>query len=257
MSLEATAHSAHDEHLAHQFEDMPQQNDAYLVGMWAFLVTEIMFFGALFTAYMIYRFTYPHTFLDAHRELDVPLGAINTFVLLTSSLFVALGVRAAQLGNRRGVLLWLSLTLLCAFGFLGIKAVEYSHKFEHNLVPGPNFRYEGKLPTQPDRGLVDTPAVQQGVDVGGPMIGAVRLGSGQMQAQSVQMFFGLYFVMTGLHALHVIVGILVIGTAVLLVARRHKSVQYFMPIELIGLYWHFVDIVWIFLFPLFYLIPQG
>jgi len=224
MSVEV-AHEAHGHPLKHHhFEDLEQQNESYVVGMWTFLVTEIMFFGALFLAYTIYRHENPAVFIDAgHRYLNVWLGGTNTVVLLTSSFFMAVGVYHAQKGNRQYQLVFLGLTLLCAFGFLVIKGFEWSAEFRENHLPGPYFQYESKGEVIP--------------------------------VQKAQLFFCLYFAMTGLHAFHVIIGILVIGTLWLMVLRRHPSVQYYMPVEMAGLYWHFVDIVWIFLFPLFYLIP--
>ena len=206
--------------VSHQFEDIEQQNESYIVGMWTFLATEVMFFGGLFLAYTVYRWKYPGVFYEGHRLLDLRLGLVNTTILLTSSLFMALAVHYAQLRHRRMQLLMLGLVLLCAFAFLGIKAVEYAAKFEHHLVPGAGFQQAGP------------------------------------NAEQLQLFFGLYFAMTGLHGVHVVVGILVLGTILLLTAVRHPSVRDHIPIELAGLYWHFVDIVWIFLFPLFYLIPR-
>lgn len=226
MSIEV-AHEGHvhghDPLLAHQFEDMAQQNESYIVGMWTFLVTEIMFFGALFLAYTIYRSKSPGVFYEiSHEHLDVWKGGINTVVLLTSSYFMALAVYNAQKQNRGKQLMWLALVILCSFGFLGIKAMEWTVKFQEHHVPGPYFHY----------------------------------GSAYFPDFKAQMFFCLYFAMTGLHAVHVILGILVMAILFVLIHRRHQTVKYYMPVEMAGLYWHFVDIVWIFLFPLFYLIPK-
>jgi cytochrome c oxidase subunit 3 len=217
-----SVHAAHGaEGVSHQFETIEQQNESYLVGMWSFLVTEIMFFGGLFLAYVIYRLSFQATWYEAHKKLDVNMGLLNTFILLTSSLFMALGVRAAQLKERKKAMGWLCLVLLCAFGFLVVKYIEYSAKFEHHLFPGPNFHWEGANPGQ------------------------------------AQMFFNFYFAMTGLHGIHVAIGILVIGALVVFMAIKHPCVEDYMPTEMTGLYWHFVDIVWIFLFPLYYLMPKG
>ncbi len=217
------AHS-HDHHgpLHHQFEDLDQQNEAYLVGMWAFLVQEVMFFGALFLTYTLMRWQYPMDWYFAHNELDWKLAGFNTFNLLLSSFFAAMGVRSAQLKDRKGVLLWLGGVLLCCLVFLGIKYVEYALKWEHHLVPGPSFFYQGEA----------NPGV-------------------------AQMFFGLYFAMTGLHGIHVAVGLIVFGILWLMWYFRKTIVtEDYMPTEMCGLYWHFVDLVWIFLYPLFYLIPH-
>jgi cytochrome c oxidase subunit 3 len=207
--------------LHHQFEDIEQQNESYVVGMWVFLVTEVMFFGAMFLAYVLYRWKYQATFFEAHEHLDVRMGTFNTVVLLTSSLTMALSVHFAQLKKRLPQLGLLVATMGLAAVFLVVKYFEWAAKFQHGLVPGPNFVWHGHAP------------------------------SGQ-----AQMFFSLYFAMTGLHALHVIIGIVVIGVLTLMTFRKHTLVESFIPNEMIGLYWHFVDIVWIFLFPLFYLIPM-
>jgi cytochrome c oxidase subunit 3 len=205
-----------------QFETVEQQNETYMVGMWAFLVTEIMFFGVLFLAYALYRWKYQPFFYAAHTELDIVKGATNTVVLLVSSLTMALAVHYAQIKNSARQLQMLGLTLACAVVFLIIKAFEYYAKYQDGKIPGPGFKWDNE---------------------GAP-------------APVAELFFSLYFAMTGLHAAHVIVGILIIGTLAVLVKRNHHSVRDFIPTELVGLYWHFVDLVWIFLFPLFYLIPK-
>ncbi len=207
--------------LSIQFEDLHQQNESYIVGMWTFLVTEIMFFGGLFTTYLVYRVANQQVFWEAHRHLSVPLGFFNTCVLLTSSLTMALTVHYAQRGLRKQQLLWLLVTMALACTFLVVKGFEYHHKFVEGLIPGPNFRFE---PVE--------------------------------HLRVAQLFFSLYFAMTGLHALHVLIGVLVMAILTVLIAINHPSVQDFIPVELTGLYWHFVDIVWIFLFPLLYLIPR-
>jgi cytochrome c oxidase subunit III len=207
--------------LQQHFDNLDQQFEASALGMWLFLVTEILFFGGLFTAYMIYRLMYPQAFAEASQELDVVLGGINTAVLIGSSLTMAMAVWAAQLGRRSPQLLFLGLTIGLGVVFLGIKAVEYSHKFEHHLVPGPNFRFE----------------------------------SARDPIHS-QLFFSLYFVMTGLHALHMVVGIGLMAVLFVMASKGRFTKAYHTPIEVSGLYWHFVDIVWIFLFPLLYLIDR-
>jgi cytochrome c oxidase subunit 3 len=185
--------------------------------MWLFLVTEVMFFGGVFAAYFVYRGRFAEGFADASHHLDVWLGGINTVVLIFSSLTMAMAVHAAQLSRRRALVFFLIATLLLGGVFLTIKFVEYGHKFEEGYVPGASFQYEGPL------------------------------------ANAAEMFFVFYFTMTGIHALHMVIGMGVI-LALLVPARRGVySARYFAPIEAFGLYWHFVDIVWIFLFPLLYL----
>lgn len=213
---------AHEEHLAHQFEDRGQQDESYIVGMWSFLVTEVLFFGALFLAYSLFRLLQPEIFQEGHKELSVGVGAFNTWVLLTSSLTMALAVWAAQTGKRWLTIGLMSVTTVLAGAFLVVKLLlEWIPKYQHHLVPGPNFQFHSDT-------LQDT--------------------------SRMQLFFGLYFAMTGLHAIHVIVGMLIMGVLIGMLVINHPSVRYYMPIELYGLYWHFVDIVWIFLYPLFYLI---
>lgn len=207
--------------LSIQFDDLQQQNESYIVGMWTFLVTEIMFFGAVFAIYLVYRVANHDIFYLAHLKLNIPLGFFNTLVLLTSSLTMALTVHFAQRGEARKQLLFLVLTMALACTFLVVKGFEYHHKFVEGLVPGANFHFE---PVE--------------------------------HLRVAQLFFSLYFAMTGLHALHVLIGVLVMSVLAVLTIIRHPSVQDFIPVELVGLYWHFVDIVWIFLFPLLYLIPR-
>lgn len=206
--------------LAHQFDDLAQQREAASLGMWAFLITEVMFFGGLFTAYAFNRFHYPQAFAEASLHLNYVLGAINTAVLICSSLTMALAVRSAQLGHRRALIVRLLLTILLGSVFLGIKVVEYADKFHHHLVPGPSFTFEGP------------------------------------HAREAQLFFSCYFAMTGLHALHMIIGIGILTGLVVLSWRGRFSPEYYSPVEMSGLYWHFVDIVWIYLFPLLYLISR-
>lgn len=206
--------------LAHHFDDSAQQYEAATLGIWVFLLTEIMFFGGLFTGYAVYRAAYAEAFAAGSHHLDIVLGSINTAVLISSSLTMALAVHAAQSGQRRQLVGFLLLTMLLGLVFLGIKTVEYTHKFEQHLVPGSGFRYAG------------------------------------LHAPQVQLFFSFYFGMTGLHALHMIIGIGMLTVLVWRAWRDHFSPMYYTPIETVGLYWHFVDIVWIFLLPLLYLIGR-
>ena len=207
--------------LQHHFDNLDQQFEASALGMWLFLVTEILFFGGLFAAYMIYRLMYPRAFAEASHELDVVLGGINTAVLIGSSLTMAMAVWAAQMGRRSGQLLYLALTMGLGLVFLGIKAVEYSAKFEHHLVPGPDFHF-----------------------------------AAAHDPIHSQLFFSLYFVMTGLHALHMVIGIAIMAVLFVMAWQGRFTKAYHTPVEVSGLYWHFVDIVWIFLFPLLYLIDR-
>ena len=211
-------HNAHHPALAHHFDNLDQQQEASALGMWVFLLTEILFFGALFLIYTIYRMWYPEAFAAASHHLDIPLGTINTAVLIGSSLTMALAVRAAQLNSRRAIMIFIALTMILGGVFLGIKAVEYSHKFHEHLVPGPLFVFDPQF------------------------------------ARPAQIFFSLYFMMTGLHALHMIIGLGMMTVITTMAWRGTFDGSYYTPVEVSGLYWHFVDIVWIFLFPLLYLI---
>jgi cytochrome c oxidase subunit III len=206
--------------LAHQFDTLEQQVEASTLGMWVFLVTEVLFFGGLFATYCVYRTFYPAAFAAASHELDVVLGTVNTVVLITSSLTMALAVHAAQLGERKPLLVFLALTMILGAVFLGIKGVEYYHKFVEHHVPGASFQFEPEY------------------------------------ARHAQIFFSLYFMMTGVHALHMIIGIGIMLVMFVLAYRGTITSAYYSPIEISGLYWHFVDIVWIFLFPLLYLIGR-
>jgi cytochrome c oxidase subunit 3 len=221
MSHDAAApHQAHHPALAHHFDSLAQQSEATTLGMWVFLVTEVLFFGGLFATYMIYRSWYPAAFAAASHELDVTLGTINTVVLITSSLTMALAVHAAQLGQRKALMLFLIVTMILGGAFLGIKSVEYYHKFVEHHVPGPSFQFEAE------------------------------------HFRHAQIFFSLYFVMTGLHAVHMIIGIGIMLVMLYWSWNGTITEEYSSPIEISGLYWHFVDIVWIFLFPLLYLIGR-
>lgn len=204
-------------HLGHHFESLEQQHEANTLGMWLFLVTELLLFGGMFAAYVVYRTAYPEAFAEGSRDLNVVFGTVNTAVLITSSLFVALGVHAAQVGNRRSLMLFLGLTILLGLTFLGIKGIEYYEHFQHGLVPGARFHYEGP------------------------------------HAAQVHLFTFLYFVMTGIHAIHMVIGMAVIGGVLAIAARGGFSPHSYTGVELAGLYWHFVDVIWIFIFPLLYL----
>jgi cytochrome c oxidase subunit 3 len=229
-------HHSHDPGLKHQYEDMAQQNETYLVGMWSFLVSEVMFFGALFFIYTLYRWNYQQDFYIAHEHLDVKMGAFNTTVLLFSSFTMVMAVQAAQLKKRLNVMLFLGLTVLCACVFLCVKYFEYASKFADHLYPGVNF---------------NTDAVKAFGEH------AMENGHVAVNMNHAQLFYGLYFGMTGLHAVHIIVGIGILLSLMRLWYNKANTVIHdYIPTEMVGLYWHFVDLVWIFLFPLFYLMPK-
>lgn len=212
-----TASSGHPGHVEHHFASADQQRGAAKLGMWIFLATEILFFGGLFMAYGALRYFYPGTFRAAHEYLSIPLGGLNTAILITSSLTMALAVRAAQVSDRRQLVRFLAVTLLLAGAFLVVKYIEYSHKFHAGLLPGRYYTAEG-IPGMP------------------------------------HVFFGVYFVMTGLHGVHVIAGMIVIAWVLIRGRQGRYSAEYYTPVENVGLYWHLVDLIWIFLFPLLYLV---
>jgi cytochrome c oxidase subunit 3 len=207
-----------------QFETLDQQRETASFGMWVFLVTEVLFFGGMFMTYTLNRSTYPDVFGEASRSINLTLGAVNTVVLIGSSLTMAMSVWAAQVGKKQLVTIFLILTLILGSVFLGIKGVEYHEKFVEHHVPGLNFNFEP--------------------------------GADAATNAHAQLFFSLYFAMTGLHALHMIIGA---GLLIWLIKESFRgrfTPEYSTPVDLVGLYWHFVDIVWIFLFPLLYLIDR-
>ena len=215
-----------------QYQTLEQQREASSLGMWVFLITEIMFFGGIFLAYTVNRQTYPTAFGIGSRTLDLALGGFNTAVLLASSFTMAMAVWASQAGKKKRITLFLTLTLILGGIFLGVKVIEYSQKFEHHLVPGRSFA----LPAED----VPAAAVARDADL----------------RTHAQLFFSLYFGMTGLHALHMIVGAGLLMWLIRASLRGRFTPEYNTPVELVGLYWHFVDIVWIYLFPLLYLIDR-
>ena len=215
------AHVVEQPGLRHHFADMEQQRASATLGMWVFLVTEIMFFGGLFLAYLVYRSAHFGAFAIGSEHMDFWLGTINTVILLCSSLLVALSVHAVQVGKTKLCAVLLLIAALCGVGFLGVKSVEYYGHYQEGAVPGPYWH-------------LDLP---QGTDV-----------------QNVQMFFYIYFVMTGLHAIHVTIGIGLLAVIAWFAWKGRYSPAYHNPVHVSGLYWHFVDVVWIFLYPLLYLI---
>lgn len=205
-------------YLQHHFSDTTQQAEAAKLGMWVFLLTEILLFGGLFAAYSIFRSWNPEMFYNAHKYLDVTLGSINTAVLITSSVTMALAVRSMQLGKKQETLALLWSTLILASVFLVIKYFEYSHKFHLGQLPGKYYTFVG------------------------------------VEGNNPHIFFSIYFIMTGLHGFHVIAGMIVITWMIIKTSRNKFSPEYYTPLELTGLYWHLVDLIWIYLFPLLYLI---
>jgi cytochrome c oxidase subunit 3 len=316
----------HDPYLAHHFETSRQQFDAGKLGMWLFLITEVLFFGGLFVAYAVYRSNHPEVFIDAHKYLDKVLGGFNTIVLLFSSLTMAWGVRCAQLGQRRGLVWCLTLTLVCASLFLGVKAVEYAHKWDLGLYWGAAFAPlavdapHGEAAHGPWLWYLSIPAalaalgcgvlafisrmrrrhqaatvafcltltalaffVGIGAGKGVPAITGALFSPGDSPAHAavhqpldvppppaeqlvirdpdampgvslLPIFFSIYYLMTGIHAVHILAGMGVIAWILARATRGEFNAQYFSPVDFTGLYWHLVDLIWIYLFPLLYLI---
>jgi len=247
---DARAGAQHPEHLAHHFESVEQQFDTAKFGMWTFLLTEVMFFSVLFVAYAVYRSNHADAFQYASQFLDTNLGAINTVVLLLSSLTAAWAVRCAQLGNKRGILVNLTVTVLCACAFMGIKYQEYSHKYHEGLLWGGAHHsiFKGDPADVMDEvkhGHDGQPSVWEEHDVATLQPEFKR---------QVGIFFGIYFCLTGLHGIHVLVGIVVMLWLLWRTTKGHFGPANFTAVDLGALYWHPVDLIWIFLFPLLYLI---
>ena len=220
----------HNPALLHHFATEEQQRDSASFGMWIFLATEVMFFGGLFCAYLIYRRWYFGDFAAASKSINAALGATNTAVLICSSLTVVLAIWAAQTARRGLMIVMLVLTMLFGVAFLGIKGIEYKDKFEEHHVPSVSFSFDHKqIPGHPGQ---------------------------YANPQHAQIFFSLYFIMTGLHALHMVVGLGIFTWLLSMAWKGRFTPHYHTPLEIGGLYWHFVDIVWIYLFPLLYLIDR-
>jgi cytochrome c oxidase subunit 3 len=209
---------SHPTYLAHHFSDPTQQREASKFGMWIFIMTEILLFGGLFMAYTVFRTLNPDMFHNAHKALDLTLGTVNTIVLITSSVTMALAIRSMQVGKKRQTLVFLFCTLALAAAFLVIKYFEYSHKIHLGQLPGRFYTYNGIEGTNP------------------------------------HIFFSIYFAMTGLHGLHIVGGMIAITLMIVRTFKDHFSPEYYTPVELTGLYWHLVDLIWIYLFPLLYLV---
>lgn len=283
-------HQYHPPGLQHQFEDMKQQEESVSIGMWLFLAQEIMFFGGLFTAYLVFRWRFPMAFAAGSNHLNAFWGGLNTLVLIVSSLTMALTVYYARLGNRNLQVILIILTMFFGTVFLGIKGIEYSDKYHDGVVPVTGLNRKVKAPT--DEGLAAAETAKPCWEAGheeeanyvnprgefqwtdcslakmaqdkGFLTESERNGylnsAGQIDGNrfrdKVRIFFWLYFAMTGLHALHMIVGL---GLMLWLLYKAFRGTfgpEYYMPVEISGLYWHFVDIVWIFLFPLLYLLGR-
>jgi cytochrome c oxidase subunit III len=228
-AVPATAQAdAHSPALLHHFYSEEQQRDASNLGMWIFLGTEVMFFGGLFCAYLIYRLMYFGDFGAASKSIDAALGGTNTAVLICSSLTVVLAIWGAKTARRGLMLSMLMLTMLFGLAFLGVKGYEYYQKFQEHHVPGPSFSFENvPIPGHPDQ---------------------------YANPRHAEIFFSLYFIMTGLHALHMVVGLGIFTWLLIMAWRGRFTPEYHTPLEIGGLYWHFVDMIWIYLFPLLYLI---
>lgn len=276
--------------LAHQFDDAEQQLEAATLGMWVFLATEVLFFGGMFLGYVVYRSAYPAAFAEGSRHLDVVLGTVNTGILLLSSLTMALAVHAVQTNRSHTAVWFLVATAVLGLAFLGIKSYEYEHKFRENLLPGRHFCLSGLLedsrepkdeltgtiiawdpdqlsiqhdgmvlrhPIDPDSHV--TVDGREGELAPGQAVAIIPAAAGRPETiravtPRVELFFSFYLAMTGFHALHMVIGICLVAVIAALARRGRFCSAYFTPVEMTGLYWHFVDVVWVFLFPLLYLI---
>ncbi|HKN25711.1 MAG TPA: cytochrome c oxidase subunit 3 [Candidatus Acidoferrum sp.] len=234
-----------------QFNTLEQQKDTASLGMWIFLVTEVMFFGGIMLAYTINRHTYFHAFAMGSNTLSIQLGGFNTVVLLASSFTMAMAVWSAQSGKKKLIPMFLTLTILLGFVFFGVKYIEYAQKFHHHLVPGRNFdiTYCVNNPSKCE----DMSAEE--LDIERRELADAMEADPHLNAHA-QLYYSAYFGMTGLHALH-----MVIGAGLLLWLLRNSlsgmyTPEWNTPVDIVGLYWHFVDIVWIYLFPLLYLIDR-
>lgn len=211
----------HDPHHQHHFATMEQQFDTSKIGMWLFLATEVLLFGGLFVGFGLMQARYPREFVEAHHHLQRGFGAFNTVVLLFSSWTMVMGVLSAQTNQKKKLVVYLVLTILCACMFLGVKYFEYSHKYHDGLLPGHYYHHEGdEIPN----------------------------------SHGYATFFSFYFMMTGLHGIHILAGIAILTWILIRAMKGEFSSAYYTPVDLVGLYWHLVDLIWIYLFPLFYLI---
>ncbi len=237
MAANAHAEGAHGP-LHHHFDEMDQQRDSQNLGMWLFLVTELMMFGGLFFTYGLYRTQYSDAFHHGSMHLNGFLGLVNTCVLLVSSFTMAMAVYSSATNRRKAIVGWLVLTWLLGATFLGIKAVEWTADFHEGLIPGINWTYY--------------------VEHAGE---TARLAAEGVAPHQIQLYFTVYFFMTGLHAIHMVVGLALVGVFAFLASRGKFDHGNDQPVEIMGLYWHLIDIIWVFLYPLLYLIagyhPNG
>jgi cytochrome c oxidase subunit III len=227
------AEHGHSSVLHHHFDDLDQQRECNSLGMWSFLATEVMMFGGLFFAYTLYRWLYPGAFHVGSHHLNITLGTANTFVLLFSSLTMALAVHSAAESNKKWLVTWLAITWVLGASFLVIKGFEWTADYEEGIVPSLNWSYYDN-PREPEHNR--------------------ELEEQHTTSHAVMMYFVIYFSMTGLHALHMVVGLILVGTFMWLGSKGLFAKGNDQPVEIMGLYWHLVDIIWIFLFPLLYLI---
>lgn len=214
----STDSQVYEHHHAHHFKDSAHEVETSKFGLWLFLATEILMFGGLFVGYAIFHAMYPETFLAGSKFLDWRLGALNTVILLISSFTVVMAIHAAQTGQKKKILINLYITLICAGGFMVVKYFEYMHKIHLGLLPGDLFSYA-------DASVANLP-----------------------------LYFSFYFMMTGLHGSHVIAGMALIGWLIVRAHKGHFGPKYYTPVECVGLFWHLVDLIWIYLFPLLYLV---
>jgi cytochrome c oxidase subunit III len=212
-------HAEHDPRLQHHFATFEQQFDAGKIGMWLFLATEVLLFGGLFVGFALQQAAHPEAFVAAHHHLSKPLGALNTVVLLLSSFTMVMAVHASATNQRKKLIVNLILTLICAAIFLIVKYFEYSEKIHHGTLPGRFYKIQ---------------------EVG--------------EVKNQFIFFSFYFMMTGLHGLHIVGGMVAIGYVLKRAIKGDFDSTYYAPVDLVGLYWHLVDLIWIYLFPLLYLI---
>jgi cytochrome c oxidase subunit III len=245
LSHSQTTTTDHHPALVHQFDSMTQQKEASTFGMWVFLLTEIMMFGGLFAAYLIYRLKYYEAFKAGSTSIDVTWGFVNTLVLIGSSLTMALAVSAAHAGSKRLQQLFIVFTMILGTVFLGVKAIEYHQKYVEHHIPGMGFNATGANGNE--KGNIAKEIEERDH--------LPKLATEQIASQT-EIFFSFYFAMTGLHALHMIIGLVMLTWLLVRASAGQFGPEYYTPMELGGLYWHFVDIVWIYLFPLLYLINR-
>ena len=270
----------HSPYLHHHFESLEQQRQSSILGMWIFVAQEMLFFGGIFLGYTVYRNMYPAAYVLGSHQLDVKLGALNTVVLILSSLTMALAVRAGQKGDNKWIFNWILATMVLGSMFLGVKVIEYKAKWDHGLVPGKHFHFDPSASHGEEHAVNEVPVqfVQAGevgvADSGHEPVAAsdhavsdeehaaqaneTEAGHAAVavDAGNLELFFCFYFIMTGMHALHMVIGMGLMIWLLVKAKRNRFAAEYYSPVENFGLYWHFVDLIWIFLFPLLYLIGR-